>query len=113
MLKSLVAIGALLSAAPALAQSTDGTLPDPNDQSDTFTIGAGAAYIPDYEGSDDYRIIPAAAILVGPTFRWAETTPTNPMAQTNCMSCSWTTVGAPFSVRSWRRFFTASGAARA
>jgi outer membrane scaffolding protein for murein synthesis (MipA/OmpV family) len=62
MLKSLVAIGALLSAAPALAQSTDGTLPDPNDQSDTFTIGAGAAYIPDYEGSDDYRIIPAAAI---------------------------------------------------
>ena len=62
MLKTLAIIGALLSAAPALAQSNDGTLPDPNDQSDTFTIGAGAAYIPDYEGSDDYRIIPAAAI---------------------------------------------------
>jgi outer membrane protein len=62
MLKSFVAIGALLAATPAFAQSTDAALPDPNDRSDTFTIGAGAAYIPDYEGSDDYRIIPAAAI---------------------------------------------------
>ena len=62
MLKSIVAIGALFAAAPAVAQSTDAALPDPNDQSDTVTIGAGAAYIPDYEGSDDYRIIPAAAI---------------------------------------------------
>jgi outer membrane protein len=62
MLKSIVAIGALLAAAPAVAQSTEPSLPDPNDQSDTVTIGAGAAYIPDYEGSDDYRIIPAAAI---------------------------------------------------
>ena len=62
MLKSFVAIGALLAATPAFAQSTDAALPDPNDQSDTFTIGAGAAYLPDYEGSDDYRIIPAAAI---------------------------------------------------
>ena len=62
MLKSIAAIGALLAAAPAVAQSTDASLPDPNDQSDTVTIGAGAAYIPDYEGSDDYRIIPAAAI---------------------------------------------------
>jgi MipA family protein len=62
MLKSIVAIGALLAAAPAVAQSTEASLPDPNDQSDTVTIGAGAAYIPDYEGSDDYRIIPAAAI---------------------------------------------------
>jgi len=62
MLKSIVAIGALLAATPAVAQSTDASLPDPNDQSDTVTIGGGAAYIPDYEGSDDYRIIPAAAI---------------------------------------------------
>ena len=62
MLRSLVVIGALLTAAPAFAQSTDAALPDPNDQSDTVTIGGGVAYIPDYEGSDDYRIIPAAAI---------------------------------------------------
>jgi MipA family protein len=62
MWKSIAAVGALFAAAPALAQSTDASLPDPNDQSDTVTVGAGAAYIPDYEGSDDYRIIPAAAI---------------------------------------------------
>src|SRR5688500_11297295 len=52
----------LFVAAPAFAQTRTAELPDPNDQSDTFTIGAGAAYIPDYEGSDDYRIVPAAAI---------------------------------------------------
>jgi MipA family protein len=64
MLKSVIAAVALLIAAPALAQSTDAAapLPDPNDQSDTFTIAGGAAYIPDYEGSDDYRIIPAVAL---------------------------------------------------
>jgi outer membrane scaffolding protein for murein synthesis (MipA/OmpV family) len=62
MKKSIAAAAALLFAAPAMAQSGDATLPDPNDQSDTVTIGAGAAYIPDYEGSDDYRLIPAAAI---------------------------------------------------
>ena len=45
-----------------MGQTDAAPLPDPNDQSDTVTIGAGAAYIPDYEGSDDYRIIPAAAI---------------------------------------------------
>lgn len=61
-MKSIAAAAALLIAAPALAQSADSTLPDPNDRSDTVTIGAGAAYIPDYEGSDDYRIVPAAAI---------------------------------------------------
>ena len=62
MLKPFVAAVTLLSAVPALAQSTDGALPDPNDRSDTFTIAGGAAFIPDYEGSDDYRIIPAAAL---------------------------------------------------
>jgi outer membrane scaffolding protein for murein synthesis (MipA/OmpV family) len=56
------ALGA--GAAPAFGQAAAPapTLPDPNDQSDTLTIGAGAAFIPDYEGSDDYRIIPAAAV---------------------------------------------------
>lgn len=62
MLKTAFAAVALLAAAPAFAQASGDPLPDPNDKSDTFTIGAGAAYIPDYEGSDDYRIIPAAAI---------------------------------------------------
>src|SRR5207247_7727298 len=44
---------------PAAAQ-----LPSPQDVSnrDTLTIGVGAAIMPDYEGSDDYRIIPAGAV---------------------------------------------------
>ena len=63
MLKYITAAAAtLLFATPAFAQSTDGALPDPNDQSDTVTIAAGGAYLPDYEGSDDYRLIPAAAL---------------------------------------------------
>jgi MipA family protein len=64
MMKSAFAAIALLAATPSLAQSTDtvAPLPDPNDQSDTFTIAGGAAYIPDYEGSNDYRIIPAVAL---------------------------------------------------
>ena len=62
IIKSLSAALLALTATPALAQSADAALPDPNDQSNSFTIAAGAAYIPDYEGSNDYKIIPAAAI---------------------------------------------------
>jgi outer membrane scaffolding protein for murein synthesis (MipA/OmpV family) len=63
-----------LTAAPALAQSAPATgsavpmapvapdLPDPNDRRNTLTLGFGAAIHPDYEGSDDYRIIPGAVI---------------------------------------------------
>ncbi|HET9334779.1 MAG TPA: MipA/OmpV family protein [Sphingomicrobium sp.] len=52
---------ALFVSAPALAQQA-AALPDPNDQSDTFSIGAGAGFIPDYEGSDDYELIPVVGI---------------------------------------------------
>lgn len=63
MFRLALPLAALLAAAPALGQQADPPpLPDPNDQSDSFTIGAGVAYIPDYEGSDDYRVIPAAAV---------------------------------------------------
>lgn len=62
MFRTSFAAIALIAAAPALGQTDAAPLPDPNDQSDTFTIGAGVGYVPDYEGSDDYRIIPAAAI---------------------------------------------------
>jgi outer membrane scaffolding protein for murein synthesis (MipA/OmpV family) len=67
MKTALFAAAALLAiATPAFAQSDPApgaaTLPDPNDQSDTLTIGVGGAILPDYEGSDDYRIIPAAAV---------------------------------------------------
>ena len=61
MLRTATAAIALLSAAPVSAQP-DPSLPDPNDQSDTFSIGAGAGYVPDYEGSDDYELIPIAGI---------------------------------------------------
>ena len=61
MFKTVLPFAALLVASPAFAQQAD-ALPDPNDQSDTLTIGVGAGYVPDYEGSDDYRLIPAAAI---------------------------------------------------
>jgi outer membrane protein len=52
-------------ASPALAQSAPATseLPSAQDLAnrDSFTVGLGAAIVPDYEGSDDYRIIPAGA----------------------------------------------------
>jgi outer membrane scaffolding protein for murein synthesis (MipA/OmpV family) len=65
MKTALFAAAALLAVAtPAFAQSDPAatSLPDPNDQSDTLTIGVGGAILPDYEGSNDYRVIPAAAV---------------------------------------------------
>lgn len=63
MFRSTVAVLGLLMAAPALSQSVaDPALPNPNDQSDTYTVALGGAYIPDYEGSDDYKFSPFAAI---------------------------------------------------
>lgn len=62
MFKPAIAAAALLSASPALAQTSQSPLPDPNDQSDTFSIAAGAGFIPDYEGSDDYELIPVAGL---------------------------------------------------
>lgn len=62
MLRSSIAAIALLAAAPATAQVAGEQLPDPNDRSDTFSVGAGVGIVPDYEGSDDYRIIPVAAV---------------------------------------------------
>ena len=53
----------VLCSAPALAQDQK-PLPSPEEvnSADGFTIAGGAAFIPDYEGSDDYRLIPAGAI---------------------------------------------------
>ena len=58
MYKYALVVAALLASTPVSAQTRTGQLPDPNDQSDTFSIGAGAGMIPDYEGSDDYEFIP-------------------------------------------------------
>jgi outer membrane scaffolding protein for murein synthesis (MipA/OmpV family) len=59
-LSHFIAAAAALLSAPALAQANDEQLPDPGDQSDTVTIGGGVGFVPDYEGSDDYQVIPAA-----------------------------------------------------
>jgi outer membrane scaffolding protein for murein synthesis (MipA/OmpV family) len=56
---------AACAASPALAQTAPASpLPNPDEinSRNTLTIGAGGAILPDYEGSDDYRIIPAAAV---------------------------------------------------
>ncbi len=45
-------VATLSLAAPALAQEEE--------QHSTLTIGAGAAMIPSYEGSDEYRVLPIA-----------------------------------------------------
>ena len=57
----LIAATVSVLASPAFAQSGEAPLPDPDDRSDTFTIGGGVGILPDYEGSNDYRFIPAGA----------------------------------------------------
>jgi outer membrane protein len=57
-------IAGLATPAVAQDQSAAGQMPSPKDiaKRDTVTVGVGAAIIPDYEGSDDYRVIPAGAV---------------------------------------------------
>ena len=60
-----VALALCCLTSPALAQSASaGALPSPEEvaSKDALTIGAGVAFIPEYDGSDDYRVIPAGAI---------------------------------------------------
>ena len=52
-------ISALLASAPALAQN-EAALPE--DDGNSLSIGVGVGYVPSYEGSDDYRLIPAAIV---------------------------------------------------
>ncbi len=60
----MLAAVALAFSAPAMAQDTAPatTLPDPNEQRDTLNIGLGAALVPDYEGSNDHRIVPGLVL---------------------------------------------------
>ena len=55
-------------ASPALAQESDGALPTPEEAANNWTIAVGGGYSPDYSGSDDYHLIPAAAVRghIGP-----------------------------------------------
>jgi len=61
MIRTAILATALFAATPAFAQDA-AALPDPLDNSDTLTIGAGVAWLPDYEGSDDYKLTAAAAV---------------------------------------------------
>jgi len=51
-------------ASPVVAQSAPADAPNPEDVAgkDRVTVAVGGALIPDYEGSDDTRLIPAASI---------------------------------------------------
>jgi len=59
-----VAIAACCLSSPAFAQSSPADGPSAADvaKKDSVTIAGGVGLLPDYEGSDDYKLIPAAAI---------------------------------------------------
>lgn len=57
-----------LAAVPALAQTSSvpaepNPTPDPGAIGDTITVAVAGAYLPDYEGSDDYRLVPGPAAI--------------------------------------------------
>src|SRR5437764_11347141 len=60
-----LAFAACCLTSAAFAQSSPtGALPSPEDiaKKNSLTVGVAAAIVPDYEGSDDYRVIPAGAV---------------------------------------------------
>ena len=65
-LTTFAAAALTAAATPALAQDANTPASAPAaaagggvDFSDTITLGVGAAYLPDYEGSNNYRVVPA------------------------------------------------------
>lgn len=62
MYRSVCLALALGLGSPALAAGSALPSPDEIAKHDMMTIGAGVAFIPDYEGSNDYRLIPVAAV---------------------------------------------------
>ena len=68
-MRAILTAALLLSSAPALAQNAPtATPPDAGGLAegaggDSITIGAGAVYLPDYEGSDDYRFTAAPGAI--------------------------------------------------
>src|SRR5438309_786742 len=53
---------AACAATPAFAQTAPLPSPEELANKDMVTVALGGAIVPDYEGSNDYRIIPAGAI---------------------------------------------------
>ncbi len=67
-LRSLAAAAFACLSIPALAQSASipaepNPTPDPMLVGDTATVAVAAAYLPDYEGSNDYRFVPGPAAI--------------------------------------------------
>lgn len=60
----LAAVAAVSALASVPARAQDAPLPSPEEVAagDSFSVGLGAALAPDYEGSDDYRLIPGGAV---------------------------------------------------
>lgn len=63
-----LALAACCLASPAFAQQSGAALPSPEEAGNGFTVALGVGTTPDYVGSNDYRIIPAAGLRgrVGP-----------------------------------------------
>lgn len=61
----LAASAAAIAATPALAQddSASSGISQADLNRDTVTAGVAAAYLPDYEGSNDYRFVPGPAAI--------------------------------------------------
>lgn len=60
--------GVLALSTPAAAQTVNAPAepipaPDPTLTGDTITVAVAGAYLPDYEGSDDYRLVPGPAAI--------------------------------------------------
>lgn len=62
---TFILLPAALFAAPAFAQDQAAAPagPAPDVSGDSITIGVGGVYMPDYEGSNDYRLSPAPGVL--------------------------------------------------
>ena len=63
-----LAVSLALIAIPALAQNSDlpaapAATPDAGAIGDTITVAVAGALLPDYEGSDDYRLVPGPAAI--------------------------------------------------
>jgi len=58
MLRVLPVLALAFAAAPAFAQDAPDEAPDNN----SLTLGAGVGYVPSYEGSDDYILIPVGVV---------------------------------------------------
>lgn len=62
MHRSWLSVLLACTAMPALAQGTGEAPGGPSGEGDFIQVGAGVAVNPDYEGSDDYRLIPGGIL---------------------------------------------------